>query len=90
MFTLRSLADARAIIKASTAATSVALVGAGFIGMEAAAALRARGLEVHVVAPEAVPMERVLGRELGEFVTNLHRDNGVVFHLGAKTTSFDG
>jgi NADPH-dependent 2,4-dienoyl-CoA reductase/sulfur reductase-like enzyme/nitrite reductase/ring-hydroxylating ferredoxin subunit len=90
VFTLRSLADARAIIKASTPATSVVLVGAGFIGLEAAAALRARGLEVHVVAPEAVPMERVLGRELGEFVTNLHRENGVVFHLGAKATSFDG
>jgi NADPH-dependent 2,4-dienoyl-CoA reductase/sulfur reductase-like enzyme/nitrite reductase/ring-hydroxylating ferredoxin subunit len=90
VFTLRSLADARAIIKASTGAHSVALVGAGFIGLEAAAALRARGLEVHVVAREEVPMERVLGRELGGFITDLHRDNGVVLHLGASTTSFDG
>jgi NADPH-dependent 2,4-dienoyl-CoA reductase/sulfur reductase-like enzyme/nitrite reductase/ring-hydroxylating ferredoxin subunit len=90
VFVLRSLSDARAIIAACDGASRVALVGAGFIGMEAAAALRARGLEVHVVAPEAIPMARVLGRELGEFVTQLHRDNGVVFHLQAKLQSFDG
>ena len=90
VFALRSLADARAIIAASATAKSVALVGAGFIGMEAAAALRARGLEVHVVAPDAVPMERVLGLELGEFITGLHRDNGVVFHLQANVKAFDG
>jgi NADPH-dependent 2,4-dienoyl-CoA reductase/sulfur reductase-like enzyme/nitrite reductase/ring-hydroxylating ferredoxin subunit len=90
VFTLRTLADARAIIAATGGAASVAFVGAGFIGLEAAAALRARGLGVHVVAPEEIPMERVLGRELGEFIANLHRDNGVVFHLGAKATSFDG
>ena len=90
VFTLRSLSDARAVIAASAGATSVALVGAGFIGMEAAAALRARGLDVHVVAPEAVPMERVLGRELGEFITGLHREHGVVFHLQATAKSFDG
>jgi NADPH-dependent 2,4-dienoyl-CoA reductase/sulfur reductase-like enzyme/nitrite reductase/ring-hydroxylating ferredoxin subunit len=90
VFTLRSLADARAIIAACTQATSVAFIGAGFIGMEAAAALRARGLEVHVVAPEEVPMERALGREVGSFITSLHREQGVVFHLGTSAKSFDG
>ncbi len=90
VFTLRSLSDARAVIAASIGAKSVALVGAGFIGMEAAAALRARGLDVHVVAPDAIPMERVLGRELGEFVTALHREQGVVFHLKTTAKSFDG
>jgi len=90
VFVLRALSDARAIIAACANAKSVALVGAGFIGMEAAAALRARGLEVHVVAPDAIPMERVLGRELGEFVTGLHRDNGVVFHLHSTANAFDG
>ena len=90
VFALRSLSDARAIIAACANAKSVALVGAGFIGMEAAAALRARGLAVHVVAPDAIPMERVLGRELGEFVTALHRDNGVVFHLQSTVKAFDG
>jgi apoptosis-inducing factor 3 len=87
---LRSLSDARAIVAACGDAKTVALVGAGFIGMEAAAALRARGLEVHVIAPDAIPMERVLGCELGEFVTALHRDNGVAFHLQRTVKSFDG
>jgi NADPH-dependent 2,4-dienoyl-CoA reductase/sulfur reductase-like enzyme/nitrite reductase/ring-hydroxylating ferredoxin subunit len=90
VFTLRSLGDARAIIAAVANAKSVAFVGAGFIGLEAAAALRSRGLDVHVVAPEAVPMERVLGREVGNFFAGLHRDNGVRLHLGATASGFDG
>ena len=87
---LRSLADADAIIAASAGAHSVAFVGAGFIGLEAAAALRARGLDVHVVAPDAVPMERVLGRELGGFITGLHRARGVRFHLRSAVRDYDG
>jgi NADPH-dependent 2,4-dienoyl-CoA reductase/sulfur reductase-like enzyme/nitrite reductase/ring-hydroxylating ferredoxin subunit len=90
VFTLRTLADARAIIAAALRAKSVAFVGAGFIGLEAAAALRMRGLDVHVVAPETVPMERVLGRELGDLFADLHRRNGVSLHLGATPASFDG
>jgi NADPH-dependent 2,4-dienoyl-CoA reductase/sulfur reductase-like enzyme len=90
VFALRSLADADAIIAAASVAKSVVFVGAGFIGLEAAAALQARGLEVHVVAPEQVPMERVLGRELGEFIAGLHRANGVRLHLGAKPAGYDG
>lgn len=90
VFALRSLADARAIIAAASSAKTVALIGAGFIGMEAAGALRSRGLEVHVVAREEVPMERALGREFGEFITGLHREHGVQFHLQASPTGFDG
>ncbi|MCY1352250.1 3-phenylpropionate/cinnamic acid dioxygenase ferredoxin--NAD(+) reductase component [compost metagenome] len=90
VFMLRSLADARSIIEASQGATSVALIGAGFIGMEAAAALRARGLQVHVVAPEDVPLERVLGLEVGGFLTGLHQEQGVVFHLRSVAKGFDG
>ncbi|MCY1389722.1 3-phenylpropionate/cinnamic acid dioxygenase ferredoxin--NAD(+) reductase component [compost metagenome] len=90
VFMLRSLADARSIIAASQGASSVALIGAGFIGMEAAAALRARGLEVHVVAPEEVPLERVLGLEVGGFLTRLHQEQGVVFHLRSAAKAFDG
>lgn len=90
VFALRSLADARAIVEACAGAPTVAFVGAGFIGLEAAGALRARGLEVHVIAPEAVPMERVLGPDLGGFIAGLHRAQGVVFHLGASVKAFDG
>jgi NADPH-dependent 2,4-dienoyl-CoA reductase/sulfur reductase-like enzyme/nitrite reductase/ring-hydroxylating ferredoxin subunit len=90
VFMLRTLADARAIITAAQRAKSVAFIGAGFIGLEAAGALRMRGLDVHVVAPEAVPMERVLGRELGDFLADLHRRNGVSLHLDASPTGFDG
>jgi NADPH-dependent 2,4-dienoyl-CoA reductase/sulfur reductase-like enzyme/nitrite reductase/ring-hydroxylating ferredoxin subunit len=90
VFVLRSMADAQAIIEASKGATSVALVGAGFIGMEAAAALRSRGLEVHVVAPEEVPMEHALGRDVGGFITSLHKEQGVVFHLRSAVKDFDG
>jgi NADPH-dependent 2,4-dienoyl-CoA reductase/sulfur reductase-like enzyme/nitrite reductase/ring-hydroxylating ferredoxin subunit len=90
VFTLRTLGDARAIIAAIGHARSVVFVGAGFIGLEAASALRARGLEVHVVAPEEVPMERVLGRDLGNLFAGLHRDHGVTLHLGANATGFDG
>lgn len=79
--TLRSLRDSRALIEAAKAARQAVLVGAGFIGLEVAAALRARGLAVHVVAPERLPLERVLGPQLGEMVRRLHEEHGVVFHL---------
>jgi 3-phenylpropionate/trans-cinnamate dioxygenase ferredoxin reductase subunit len=79
---LRTLADSRAIIAEAEAARNAVVIGASFIGLEVAASLRARGLEVHVVAPEALPLERVMGRELGEMIQLEHERNGVVFHLG--------
>jgi NADPH-dependent 2,4-dienoyl-CoA reductase/sulfur reductase-like enzyme/nitrite reductase/ring-hydroxylating ferredoxin subunit len=88
--TLRSLADSRAIIAAASGAQRALIVGASFVGLEVAAALRTRGLEVHVVAPEARPMERILGAELGDFVRSLHEEHGVRFHLGDTVTEIDG
>jgi apoptosis-inducing factor 3 len=82
--TLRTLADSRAIIAAAAGAKRAGVIGASFIGLEVAASLRTRGLEVHVVAPDPVPLARVLGPEVGAFVRKLHEDNGVVFHLGEK------
>lgn len=90
VFTLRSLADARAIIAATADARSAVLIGAGFIGLEVADALRTRGLDVHVVAREQVPMEKVLGPELGHAIVQLHREHGVEFHLGRAPAQFDG
>ncbi|WGR91596.1 FAD-dependent oxidoreductase [Bradyrhizobium sp. ISRA443] len=88
--TLRTLTDSRAIIAAAKTARRVIVIGASFIGLEAAAALRTRGLEVHVVAPEARPMERILGPEMGDFVRALHEEHGVIFHLGDTVTAIDG
>jgi NADPH-dependent 2,4-dienoyl-CoA reductase/sulfur reductase-like enzyme/nitrite reductase/ring-hydroxylating ferredoxin subunit len=88
--TLRSLGDCRAIIDAVKGARRVIVIGASFIGLEAAAALRARELEVHVVAPEQRPMERVLGPEMGDFVRALHEEHGVIFHLGDTVAGIDG
>ena len=87
---LRSLADSRAIIAKAKAARRVVVIGASFIGLEVAAALRARENEVHVVAPERRPLERVLGREFGDFVRAIHEQHGVVFDLEEAATAIDG
>jgi apoptosis-inducing factor 3 len=87
---LRSLADSRAIIAQAKSARRAVVIGASFIGLEAAAALRAREIEVHVVAPEQRPLERVLGREYGDFIKALHQEHGVIFHLEETATAIDG
>ena len=87
---LRSFADSKAIIQKTQQAKKVVVAGGSFIGLEVAASLRTRGIAVDVVAPERVPLERVMGAELGRFIQTLHESHGVVFHLGETVTSIDG
>jgi apoptosis-inducing factor 3 len=87
---LRSLADSRAIIANAERARNAVVIGASFIGLEAAAALRTRGIEVHVAAPERRPLERVLGAAYGDMIRALHEEHGVVFHLEDTVTEITG
>lgn len=87
---LRSLADARALIAALDGVKRVAVIGASFIGLEVAASLRHRDIEVEVIAPDALPLERIMGPDIGRFVKTLHETRGVCFHLGQGAEAYDG
>jgi 3-phenylpropionate/trans-cinnamate dioxygenase ferredoxin reductase subunit len=84
---LRTLADCDALIASTAGARRYVVVGASFIGLEVAAALLNRGLEVDVVAPERRPMERIMGAAIGEMVRSIHEQHGVRFHLGATVVA---
>lgn len=86
---LRSQADCDALIAGAEKANRVVVIGASFIGLEVAASLRARKLNVAVVGREAIPMEKVLGAEVGGFIRGLHEQHGVTFHLGTSPVSID-
>jgi NADPH-dependent 2,4-dienoyl-CoA reductase/sulfur reductase-like enzyme len=83
---LRTLEDSRAIIAALENSTQAAVVGAGFIGLEVAASLRHRNIDVTVIAPEKTPLADVVGEALGRFVADLHREHGVIFQLERSVT----
>lgn len=90
IFTLRSFADSRALVKACESASRAVIIGTSFIGLESAASLRKRGLQVTVVGLESVPFERLLGPEIGNMIRKVHEQNGVVFNLENTVESFEG
>jgi NADPH-dependent 2,4-dienoyl-CoA reductase/sulfur reductase-like enzyme/nitrite reductase/ring-hydroxylating ferredoxin subunit len=90
IFVLRSFSDTDAIIKAAQNASRALVIGASFIGMEAASSLRERKLSVTVVAPDHVPFEKTLGPEIGKLLQQVHEAHGVQFKLGASATRFEG
>ena len=87
---LRTFADSQAIVERAKEATRVVVAGASFIGLEVAASLRTRGVAVDVVAPDHVPLERVMGPAVGGMIRAIHESHGVVFHLGETIKSVDG
>ena len=87
VFYLRTLADSDAIIGAAQKGKRAVVIGASFIGLEVAASLRTRELDVHVVAPEAIPLVKVFGAALGSHVKALHEQHGVKFSLQRSVTA---
>jgi apoptosis-inducing factor 3 len=87
--TLRSANDCRALIAGARAARRAVVIGASFIGLEVTASLRARGLDVDIVAPETRPMEAVFGAEIGKLVRRVQEQHGVRFHLGTTAAAID-
>ena len=86
---LRTLADGNALVAKALTSQRAVVIGASFIGLEVTSSLRARNVAVQVVAPDAVPMERILGTEVGTYIRKLHERNGVKFHLGTTAASID-
>lgn len=88
--TLRTLADSDLLKRAFEAKPRLVVVGAGFIGAEVAASARVLGLDVTVLEMADVPLQRALGREIGERYARLHRDHGVDLRTGVKIDGFVG
>ena len=90
LLTLRNLDDALVLREALARATRVAVVGAGFIGLEVAASCRARGVEVVAVESLPIPLEPILGPTLGEMIAAMHRDHGVDLRTGVTVADVHG
>ena len=89
VFLLRTRGDADAILARAEQSERAVVLGTSFIGMEVAASLRERGLDVTVIGQEAAPFEKQLGTEIGSVFTRLHQKRGVVFRLGQKISRIE-
>ena len=87
---LRTVGDSERLAAAQRGGGQVVIAGAGWIGLETAAAAREYGCEVTVVEPESGALQRALGPELGEVFTNLHRSHGVTFRFGEGLSEVTG
>ncbi|WP_111718657.1 NAD(P)/FAD-dependent oxidoreductase [Homoserinimonas sp. OAct 916] len=87
---LRTLEDSEALGAALSGAPNVVVVGAGWIGLETAAAARAKGCRVTVIGPGKVPLQASMGTRLGGYFADLHRRHGVEFQLGRRVSGFQG
>lgn len=90
VFYLRSLKDCDALRERFGSGGTVVVIGAGWIGAEVAASARQRGLDVTVIEPSAVPLERVLGAEAGGIYRDIHADHGTRLLLGTGVEAFEG
>jgi nitrite reductase/ring-hydroxylating ferredoxin subunit/thioredoxin reductase len=90
VFLLRSRQDADAILAQAERSERAVVLGASFIGMEVAASLRERGLEVTGVGKEKAPFEKQLGAEIGNAFAGLHQKKGVAFRLGHEIQGMEG
>lgn len=86
---LRSLRDAQGIVARLREGARVVIMGASFIGMEAAAALAKRGCAVTVVSPHEKPMRHVFGDAFSDMLRALHEENGVAFRLGRRVEGYE-
>jgi 3-phenylpropionate/trans-cinnamate dioxygenase ferredoxin reductase component len=90
VFTLRTLDDARAISARLAQGPRVAIVGAGFIGLEVAASCRKLGLSVTVIEPQALPLQSLLGPRVGAAIQQMHVEQGVRFCTGVSVAAVSG
>ena len=86
---LRTLTDSRALVEKALVAKRAVVIGASFIGLEVAASLRARNIDVQIVGTETTLMKKVLGPQVGDYLRRVHEDHGVTFHLGTTATAID-
>ena len=87
---LRRVQDSERLKSTLAAAARIVIVGAGWIGLETAAAARAADVEVTVLETAALPLLRVLGREVAQVFADLHRAHGVDLRFGAQLAEITG